>query len=373
MPHPRAPHCSLLTAALALATADVANGLVQLLPAGEFAARDGRPGPGKKWTLSDKQGRALAERLNAVAAQTPIAIDYEHQTIMAATNGQPAPSAGYMLGFEWRDGAGLWARVQWTERALAFISAGEYRYISPVITYDAQGQITGLHNAALVSTPGLLGMDAVQARLAAAFDLTPTNTHPQESRMDLTTLVALLGLAASASAADVTAAIQALLNRPALPAALATQLGLQANADEAAALAALASKLATPDAATLQTMTALQAQVSQLQAAANERTVAELVDGAIAAHKLVPAQRDWAVGLGKANLAQLQAFVNTAVPMPGLAGQLNGRTDPGTAEGDTAEALAAKAVAYQAEQAALGRYVDTVRAMQHVAAAAAKA
>lgn len=363
---------SLLATALALALTDAANGTAQLLPAGEFAARDGRPGPGKTWKLKDAEGRKLAEQLNAVAAKTPIAIDYEHQTILAATNGQPAPSAGYMLSFEWRDGEGLWARVQWTERALSFIQAGEYRYISPVILYDADGQVTGLHNAALVSTPALLGMDAVQAALAADFTTDPP-THQKESTMDLATLVALLGLAAGATAQDVTTAIQALLTRPAVPAALAAQLGLQGNADEAAALAALTKKLATPDPATMQQLTALQAQVAQLQSAALDRQVVELVDGAIAALKMAPAQREWALGLGRANLEQLKSFIAASPAIPGLQGQLAGRTDPGGTGELSAEALSTKAVAYQAEQAALGLHITTVQAVDYVLAKEGKA
>ena len=356
---------ALLATALALLSGQAANGTAQLLPAGEFASRDGRPGPGKTWKLGDTQGRALAERLNAVAAKTPIAIDYEHQSMLAAANGQPAPSAGYMLGFEWRDGTGLFARVEWTERAQAFIKAGEYRYISPVILFDAKtGEITGLHNAALVSTPALLGMDAVQAALANEFP----NHHRKESTMDLATLVALLGLAASASAQDVTTAIQALLSRPAVPAMLAAQLGLQSGADEAAALAALTKKLGTPDAATLQQIAALQAQVTTLQADAAARTVAELVDDAIAELKLTPAQRDWAIGLGKSDVAQLHAFVKAAPVIPGLAGQLNGRTDPKQDGADDSKAVALKAQAYQTEQAALGVHISTLQAVDHVLA-----
>lgn len=359
-----------------------ANGVAQLLPAGEFSARDGRPGPGKTWKLDDAQGQALAERLAAVAAKTPIAIDYEHQSILAATNGQPAPTAGYMIDFEWRAGVGLFATVQWTERALAFIAAGEYRYISPVILFDkTTGQITGLHNAALVSTPALLGMDAVQAALAVALPASlyatlnnPLTTTTKESDMDLASLVALLGLAAGASAADVTTAIQALITqaaRPAVPAALAAQLGLQANADEAAALSALAKRLSTPDQATLQQMTALQAQVAELRSAAADRVVSELVDGAIAAHKLTPAQRDWAVNLGKADLAQLNAFINTAPAIPGLNGQTHGRTDPGASGEDSAGAIALKAQAYQADRLAAGVHVTTQQAVTHVMAAKA--
>lgn len=178
--------------------------VAQLLPAGEFSARDGRPGPGKTWKLNDTQGQALAARLGAIAAQTPIAIDYEHQSIMAATNGQPAPSAGYMLSFEWRNGAGLFARVQWNERALTYIRAGEYRYISPVILFDkVTGQITGLHNAALVSTPALLGMDAVQAMAAASAEL------PKTDRPELVALKAQAYQAARMAAGAYVTSVQA--------------------------------------------------------------------------------------------------------------------------------------------------------------------
>lgn len=154
-------------ALLALLNPINANGVAQLLPAGEFSARDGRPGPGKTWKLNDLQGMQLAAKLNSVAALSPISIDYEHQSIHAIQNGQPAPAAGYMTSFEWRTGLGLFAKVAWTKRALEFIRNGEYRYISPVILFDQTGQVTGLHNAALVSTPALVNMAPVQAQAAA--------------------------------------------------------------------------------------------------------------------------------------------------------------------------------------------------------------
>jgi phage I-like protein len=322
----------LLAVLLAAALPLDASGWAQILPAGKFSARDGRPGPGKHWTLTDADGVQLAASLSAIAAQTPISIDYEHQTILAPTNGQPAPAAGWMLRFEWRTGAGLWAEVSWTERAKAHILANEYRYISPVILTDKAGNVQGLHNAALVSTPALLGMDAVTAALSAQAasgnaSSPRTTTNALEPAVDLSLLITLLGLAAGATSADVTAAITALMSRPAVPTALAAALGLPATADEPTALAALNSRLTTPDASTLQTMQALQAQVAALSAQQLDRQVTELVDGAITAGKLVPAQRDWALGLGKSNLAALSTFVASAPTIPGLQGQLGGRQD----------------------------------------------
>lgn len=362
-----------LAALLANALPVQANGLAQLLPAGRFSSRDGRPGPGKHWTLTDAAGQDLATRLNAIASKTPISIDYEHQTLLAATNGQPAPAAGWIQSVEWRNGEGLFATVKWTDRALALIAADEYRYISPVILYDQAGNVTGLHNAALVSVPALVGMDAVQAALAAHFPTT-TSADRQETHMELVQLIALLGLAAGATAADVTAAITALMARPApgsVPAALAAALGLGSAADEAAALAAV-GQLRKPDASSVQTIATLQTQLAALTAQMNTRTVNEAVDAAIAAGKLVPAMREWAVKLGQADMTQLNAYVAAAPVIPGLAGQGGGRreaADAGTSGEVNAVELSARAVAYQAEQAKLGVQVSTPQAVAAVMAA----
>ena len=365
---------TLIAAALALTGDLVASGLAQVLPAGKFAARDGRPGPGKFWQLSDKQGTALATSLSAVAAKTPISIDYEHQSFLAATNGQAAPAAGWMVGFEWRAGAGLFATVNWTPRAKAYIAADEYRYISPVILFDpATGQVVGLHNAALVANPAILGMEAVQAALSALANVSPTDpTDPpanKETAMDLTTLVALLGLAAGATAADVTTFLTALMARPLVPAALSAALGLPTATDEAAALAALTAKLAAPDASAAPAMLALQTQLATLQTEVTDRKVAEVVEAAIGAHKLAPAQRDWATKLGKANMAQLNAFVASAPAIAGLGGQTNGRGDPPAGQGqDDPQGIARDALALQATQAALGIRLSTPEAVDKVMA-----
>ena len=367
-----------LAAALALTLAS--NGWAQVMPAGEFAARDGRPGNGKAWRISDAQGAALAVRLTAIAEKSAIAIDYEHQSILSASNGQPAPAAGWMNRFEWRAGLGMFAAVRWTDRARALIDGDEYRYISPVLLFDNSGQVIGLHNAALVSTPALIGMDAVKAALATGFvDTAQFSTalsqppKKQESDMDLLMLVALLGLNAGASAQDVTSAIKGLMDRPLLPTALSAQLGLQPNADEAAALAALtalSNKLGTPDPATLQAMTALQAELTSLRNEVTDRTVCELVDGAIAAHKLAPAQRDWAVDLGKTNLVKLNAFITTAPAIAGLAGQTGGRSDAGQGAGDDdPQLIAREALSLQTTQAALGVRLTTAQAVDMAIAA----
>lgn len=356
---------TLLATALALA----ASGQAQILPAGEFSAIDGRPGPGKTWKLSDAQGQALAAQLNTIAARSPIAIDYEHQTMLAKTNGQPAPAAGYMQRFDWRPGEGLFADVQWTERAAAYLKAGEYRYISPVLLYDDTGTVFGIYNAALVSTPGLVGMQPVtlSAALSALGGAIPSDLFPEAKKMDLKELLALLGLPETGTAADCSAAISALKAKgaAACSAALATALGLQTGADEAAALAAV-GKLKAPDATTLTTIAALQAQVAALASAQAEDKVTKAVEQAITVdHKLLPAQRDWALSLGRKDFAALSAYLASAPVMSGLGGQL---TDA-QRQGDPAKGAAGLSAQQVQIAAALGLSAD--RYAKHLADAAA--
>lgn len=343
---------ALLAAALPL----IANGQAQLLPFGEFAARDGRPGPGLTFKVSDAQGARLAAQINAIASRTPIVIDYEHQALMAPQNGQPAPAAGWITSVEWRAGEGLFAQVDWTDRAKALIAAKEYRFISPAISTDDDGNVTGLLNAALVNLPAIVGMEAVVAQLSTFAQRKPLS-HQETRVMDRDQLIAALGLTAGATDHDITAAITALRARPAIPVALSTALGIAATADEQTAVTALATLRSGGEASQLQAMTALQQQVNTLSAQLNDRNVTELVDGAIAALKLLPAQRDWALGLGRANLEQLRGYIASAVPMPGLAGQSNGKGNDGDStallatEADVIARMGITAEAYKAAKA----------------------
>ncbi len=329
---------ALLASTLALGPAKGAgvDGWVQLLPAGAFASRDGRPGPGKKWRLTDEQGQRLAQAFSATAAQTPIVIDYDHQTLYVATNGQKAPAAGWMSGAEWRPGQGLFAKRKWTAAAAQLIDQDEYSYISPVLLYDEDTlEITGVAMAALVNYPGLLGMHPAQAALANQFPPEKTPMNPI-----LAALLAGLGLQETATQEQAVAALAALKAKPPVPVALATALQLPAGADEAAALAAVTA-LRTPDAgggATMAAMAALQGQLAALTTQINEAKVVQMVDQAITDMKLLPAQRDWALGLGRKDMAQLSGYIAAAPVLTGLAGQ-TGNGNPG-AGGDASKTVA---------------------------------
>jgi len=296
-------------------------GRIQLLPFGEFESRDGRPGPGRKWRINDAQGIKIAAALNAIAAQTPIVIDYEHATLIAVPKGEVAPAAGWMNRFDWLSGQGLFSDVDWTPRAKASIDAKELRYISPVLMSDPDtDEVTGVAFAALTNFPGLLGMD--EARVVSALNaFAATLTPPTEKNlMDRNQLIALLGLAATATDADITNAITALRAKPGIPGALITALGLPATADEASAFNAVTA-LKTGSSQTLDVVSQLTTQVAALTTQLNEGKLTALVDGAIAAGKFGPAHRDMLMNQGRTDFAALSAVIDKTAVIPGLLGQ----------------------------------------------------
>jgi phage I-like protein len=324
---PRGELLAVLAANLALSPASD----VQLVPAGAFAARDGRPGKGKSWTLTDTRGREIAWALTQLSAQTDFVFDVDHQTLRAAQNGQPAPAAGWARDFEWRPGQGLYAlNVRWTEQARAWIQAGAYRYISPVITFSPEGEVTGVLMAAITNYPALLGMDALgqelAAQLAGQFDPDPsTEQHMSDA---LKKLLARLGLTETATEAEMLSAVEALAKpaAPALPAALCGVLGVQPGADEVAVMAALNAALLSSGQSSAQAMAALQGQFTALQAQINGQTVEALVEKALEDGQIVPAAKQAFIDIGKKDLAALQGVLAVQPKLP--SGAQTGGKDP---------------------------------------------
>lgn len=282
---------------------------VRLLPAGTFKARDGRPAGLPGWTLDDAGARAL---LNAAQArQDRYLIDYDHQTLYASQNGGKAPAAGWFSQLDWRPGDGLYAiDVQWTAAAQAAIQAHEYRYISPVLSFDAKtGAVTALLMAALVNHPALDGLTDLAA---AHFH------HRREGHAPMNdALLKLLNLPDDADEAAVITAVGALAAR--LTAA-ETQLDTGREALSTA-----------PDPAQfvpLAAMTALQAELAALSARVQADDLRKLIEPALADGRLLPAQQEWAEALGHKDLASLSAYLATAQPIAALKGTQTGGKAP---------------------------------------------
>lgn len=126
----------------------------RIIPAGPFKASDGRPGNGGSWLLTPAIAQAMIQAANAAADDYPI--DYEHQTLQAAKNGVPAPAAGWFKRLEWRADGLYVTDARWTARAKEMIDHLEYRFISPVFTYNPSTFVAQkLHSIALTNTPAL--------------------------------------------------------------------------------------------------------------------------------------------------------------------------------------------------------------------------
>ena len=126
---------------------------------------------------------------------------------------------GWIESLRYEPGQGLFASIRWTEGAKAFIEQDEYRFISPVFSFNPQnGDVLELKGAALTNVPALDGLGAV----AATEDFPPSDTPQPETVMNaLNRLKQLLGLPEDAAEETLQAELDKLesLLTPANPAA----------------------------------------------------------------------------------------------------------------------------------------------------------
>ena len=143
---------------------------IRVIPAGRFDAPRGSMGGSGPWTLS----AAAAARIVALnaARQADILVDYEHQWLSSKDNGKEVPAAGWInpRSLVWVESGlepGLYGEVKWTAKAAEMIAADQYRYLSPVFTYDkTTGEPSDLLNVALTNFPAIDGATAAAALAA---------------------------------------------------------------------------------------------------------------------------------------------------------------------------------------------------------------
>ncbi len=316
---------------------------IQLFPYGEFRATDGRPKDVPHWIIADKNGADICTVANDY--KNKIVIDYEHQTLRTQENGQPAPAAGWMDYF-YLTPKGVFAEVTWTEKAKAMIAAGEYKYISPVFAYDKDGYVRKIFNAALTNDPALDGMEEVIAACSERGDFTETKpktepkpTHSEELMLEL--LIALLGLSPDATEAQATAALKKLKQT-----AEQSNIGVNEAYDEIAALTAKLEQ--DPDPAKyvpLEVVKDLQTQVAALTKQINDDKANDLITAALAAGKLLPAQKDWAIALCAKDPQALSDYLATVEPVAALTKTQTADSDPDAAGDDVNAGLSPEQLA----------------------------
>ena len=317
------------------------DGWYQLLPVGPFKARDGRPFDvaSGHWQLDGQIAAALIARAKALGQD--ILIDYDHQTLKTDQNGQPAPAAGWYNSDEiaWREGQGLFIKPRWTERAAALVAAKEYRFLSAVFPYDAQGRPLELRMTAITNDPGVVGMQALAALSALPASslmstqpgqlATSSHVAQQEKSMNehLIALLGKLGIQPGAdgqfTAEQGTAALAALDTLQA-SAASAPELEAALTA-ERTSLAALKATVATGQGGQIdlakyvpvETYNALVTEVATLSAKVETTDAATLIKEARTQGKVVAAEEEYLTAYAaQKGVAALKALLE---PRPAIA------------------------------------------------------
>lgn len=338
---------------------------IELIPAAAVAGADGRA-----WT-NDKPADFIA--LSAQLKRIPAGwcIDFDHQLQLAATPaiGGTAPAAGWITQLEARNGA-IWGKVEWTDLGTEAVSKKRYRGISPVFAFDkSTKRVLGLVSAALTNNPNLnlVALNAAQM------------PDPQEKSMNW--IAKLLGLKDDATEDEIKTALNAVLGMCTMLAAtlgldlkaalalnaaglkdaldkkfgsdvmvaLCTQAGVAGDATADAIMAAIRAK--GVDLSQYISLTAFNSVRDEL-ATLKEGKAEALVEGALAAGKIVPAQKDWALNFAKSDLPGFEKYLGvtpTIVP----AGTVKAPTGQTPVPGDEAAQIAAAVKALTTDELAM--------------------
>lgn len=336
---------ALAACSFALPTGSDTRIQIQLTPAGEFRPSDGREMKVDAWRIDQAIATRVIDRFRSRA--NPAVIDYEHQTLHKETNGQPAPAAAWIHDLEWRDGVGLFATAELTARLRQAINDGEYKFVSPVFSYDRQtGAVLDLQMAAVTNNPAIDGMEPLALQAAATFGIHTSEEDPSMNPL-LKALLAALALPDTTTEQDAIAALTARLDAAQTVDKLRTALGVAATDDLVAACTSLKTKADAPadpsKYVSVATFEELKAELAVLTKQSVSEQVEKLVTEGLADGRLVKAQEGWARDLGTKDIAALTAYLKDTPAIAALSStQTHGRRGPAepNAEGLTADELA---------------------------------
>lgn len=305
------------------------DGYIQALPDGHFASVDGRPDDvaGGKWLMDSVAFAAL--QANTPHKAGDLVIDYEHQTLNKEVNGQPAPAAGWFNidDVQYRQGQGLFIKPRFTDNAIAYLTAKEYKYFSLVFGYDTStGRPQFIHSAALTNRPGVDGMLPLASLAALAALNTSLNPHEPIQSTDteelhvnplLRKILAALGVDVPEDATALTAEqeVAALSALNTLTTAANSVDGLK---QQLTALSATSPSVDLSQYVPAATVAALRTQLVALTAENGVLTVEQTVKAAIDEGKAFECERDYLTKLGKQSMAALTANLGERVAIAAL-------------------------------------------------------
>ncbi|MCE5334263.1 MAG: phage protease [Desulfobacteraceae bacterium] len=234
---------------------------------------------------------AVVEHFNARGLD--MVIDYEHQT----EEGSEAPAAGWIKRLENRAEEGLWAEVEWNERAREFLVRKEYRYFSPVFLLSGEERkLEELLRVALTNAPRLNWIRPIVAKIPSAAE------HCGEAASNGNPVPAAEADARPAKGNDFYVCKDVL-----------DALGLPAGTEKSEVVASVLALRQKPD---------LSVQVAALRQKLAFRERDDLVLAALKSGKITPAQRAWAEKYALADAEGFKLFIAKApqvVPLGAIA------------------------------------------------------
>lgn len=301
-PIPALPkHIAALVFDLAASTDGYPAGCnAHITPDGPFRADDGRPRSMEGVAVDDWLMNAeIAAALIAAVRGKPILYDYDHNSLWGDTR-----AAGWIVDLVYVAGRGLFGRVEWTPRGAREIADKEFRYSSPLFTFNPQtGAITELLSVALTNNPALGDLGAVDLVRRAALAALPLGALANQ----------FLNVGESLMTPEQLAALTA--ERDGLKSTVAS---LTAERDglktQVAALTTERDGLKTQVAALTSERDGLIAAQAQAALAAEQTEHATLLAAALSGDqpRLVPAQKAWAE---KLSLAALKEYLEATGPV----------------------------------------------------------
>lgn len=290
-------------------------------------------------TIRTRDGRSYRIDLAKLAARfaadgVKIPVDINHATEILAPQGKRADPVGWITSVE-IEGSALLGAIEWIDPAGANALLRAYPYVSPAFPAP-KGEAEWLKSVALVSSPALGNQPAL-----AAADPDQTQETPMK------TVFAALGLTETASEAECLAAVTNLKTK-ADPATTVAK-GIY---DEAVAKLAAATT-----------------ELDGIKATTRKDKVDAVIEGALKAKKILPAQRAHYTALCATDdgLAAVEALLAASPELLGASGlDDKGASDLGGDGAIDPVKLAAEAQAYMGEMAAKGVHVDAATAVDHV-------
>lgn len=271
-----------------------------IFPDGAFRSDDGRPASQTGGELTDwRMDAEIAAKLIADLGdgRRPILYDYEHRSLFVGDS----RAAGWIDKLVYAPGQGLFAHVGWTPDADQEIAKGIWRYSSPLFNFNPKtGAVTKLISVALTNNPALCDLGAV----ALAYQAALANAGPVGALANhfLTTAGSLPGSTTGESDMPPEQLAALTVERDTLKGQLAA---LTAERDKATA-----------------DLAALRKQVDD-QAAETEKAKRDsMIEAALTAGTLPPAQKAFAESLDTAALAK---FIDTLKPLAMLGKQVDGK------------------------------------------------